>query len=115
MYRPSARQFTTQIRLKHRVDVTVNGAPKPIYEDANPALHLCEFKPFHGMEGIKAGQIGAIDGGTVTMWYTPGVKASDRIILDDDTDKVYEVIGAPEDVENRHMYLVFKVQRVVSA
>lgn len=111
MYRPSARQFTSQIRLKHRVDATVNGSPKPTYQDASPALHLCEFKPYHGAEAIQAGQLGILAGGTITMWYTPGVKATDRVVLDDDT---YDVISV-EDVENRHLYLVLKVRRVVSA
>ena len=114
MYKPSARQLTTQIRIKHRVDALVNGSPKPSYEDAAPALHFCEFKPFHGVEAVQAGQLGLTSGGTVTMWYTPGVKPSDRVLLDDDGDKTYEVISA-EDIENRHMYLVLKVQRVVRA
>lgn len=115
MYKPSARQFTTLIRLQHRVDATVNGAPRPTYQDASPALHFCEFKSFHGAEAVQAGQLGVITGGTITMWYTPGVKASDRILLDDDADQIYEVVAPPEDIENRHMWLVMKVKRAVTA
>jgi hypothetical protein len=108
------RQFTTLIRIRHRVDHAVNGAPDPTYEDANPALHSCDFKHFFGAEAIQAGQLGITEGGTVSMWYTPGIKASDRILLNNDENQIYEVIGV-ENIENRNMYLILKVKRVVSA
>ena len=114
MFKPSAQQFATVIRIQHRKPTVVNGAPRVSYEDADPALHMCEFKPFHGAEAIQAGQLGIIQGGTITMWYTPGVKTSDRILLNDDISQAYDVISA-EDVENRGMFLVLKVKRVVTA
>lgn len=114
MFKPSAQQFATVIRLQHRQQTVVNGAPRVSYEDADPALHMCEFKPFYGAEAIQAGQLGIIQGGTITMWYTPGVKTSDRILLNDDVSQAYDVISA-EDVENRGMFLVLKVKRVVTA
>jgi SPP1 family predicted phage head-tail adaptor len=114
MFKPGAQQFTTVIRLQHRKSVTVNGAPKPTYEDFTPATHFCEYKPFFGSEGIQAGMLGITAGGTITMWYTPGVRIGDRVLLDDDTDQAYEITSV-EDVENRHLYLVLKVKRAVSA
>lgn len=114
MFQPKATQFNTIIRLKHRIDATVNGAPDPTYQDATPAVHYCAFKPFFGAEAIHAGQLGITEGGTITMWYTDGVKPSDRILLNDAADLVYEVTSV-ENVENRGMYLVLKVKRVVSA
>ena len=115
MFQPKAQQFNTIIRLQHRVQTDVNGAPDLSYTDASPAVHYCEFKPFYGAEALQADQLGVIDGGSVTMWYTPSVKASDRIFLNDDSSRVYEVMGAPENIENRSMFLTFKVKRVVSA
>lgn len=114
MFQPKAQQFNTIIRLKHRTDATVNGAPDPTYHNATPELHYCEFKPFYGAEAIQAGQLGITEGGTITMWYTEGIKPSDRIWLGDDARLTYEVISA-ENVENRSMYTVLKVKRVVSA
>lgn len=114
MFKPSAQQFTTVIRLQHRTQTTVNGAPDISYPDANPAVHMCEFKPFYGAEALQAGQLGITAGGTITMWYTPGVKASDRILLNDDSAQAYEVTSA-ENIENRGRYLVLKVKRTVTA
>ncbi len=39
-----ASQFNTIIRLKHRIDHAINGAPDPTYQDATPAVHYCAFK-----------------------------------------------------------------------
>jgi len=114
MFKPSAQQFTTVIRLKHRVDATVNGTPALTYADADPAVHFCEFKPFYGAEALQAGQLGILSGGTLTMWFTPGAKPGDRILLNDDPTQAYEVTST-ENVENRSMYLVLKVKRAVNA
>lgn len=115
MFTPKAAQFNTAIRLQHRVSTIVNGAPDVTYVDASPAVHLCDFKPFYGTESLQAGQLGVEDGGTVTMWYVPGVKASDRILLNDDSSLAYEIFGSPENIDNRGIYLTFKVRRVVSS
>lgn len=112
MFQPKASHFNTIIRLKHRIDATVNGAPDPTYHDATPELHYCEFKPLFGAEAVQAGQHGITEGATITMWYTEGVKTSDRIWLNDDPNLVYDVTSA-ENVENRGMYLILKVKRVV--
>ena len=114
MFRPTAQQFTSVIRLQHRAQTAVNGAPDITYPDAAPAVHMCEFKPFYGAEALQAGQLGISQGGTITMWYTPGVKASDRILLNDDSAQAYEVTSA-ENIENRDMFLVLKVKRTVTA
>lgn len=114
MFKPSAQQFATVIRLQHRQQTVVNGAPRISYQDADPALHMCEFKPFYGAEAIQAGQLGITQGGTITMWYTPEVKTSDRILLNDDASQAYDVTSA-ENVENRGMFLILKVKRVVTA
>ena len=114
MFQPKALNFNTIIRLKHRIDHAVNGAPDPTYHDATPEIHFCEFKPLYGAEAIQAGQIGITQGATITMWYTEGVKTSDRIWLNDNPFLIYEVISV-ENVENRNMYLILKVKRVVRA
>lgn len=114
MFRPSAQQFTTIIRLQSRQTTNVNGALKAGYTDAVLPLHMCEYKPFYGTEAVQAGLAGITAGGTITMWYTPGVKIGDRILLNDDADEPYEVTSV-ENVENRGVYLILKVRRTVSA
>ena len=113
MYQPKVQQFNTVIRIKHRVITTVNGAPDSTYVDASPPIHLCEYKPYYGSEAIHAGQLGIVEGGTITMWYAPDVKRGDRVVLNDDASLIYEITSV-ENVENRSMYMILKVSRVVS-
>jgi SPP1 family predicted phage head-tail adaptor len=113
MFKPNVQAYTTPIRLQHRVDSKVNGAMKATYQDADPAVHFCQFKPFHGVEAVSAGQLGIIDGGTITLWYTPGVSVKDRVLLFSDPGLAYEITSV-EDIELRGITLVLKVKRLVT-
>ncbi len=114
MFQPNVRQFATVIRLQHRMAIDVNGQKAISYEDAEIPLHQCGFKPFFGQEAVQAGVQGITDGGTVTMWFDPLVTVRDRILLDDDPDKAYEIISV-ENIEHRNRFLVLKVKRMVNA
>jgi len=113
MYAPNL-EFNTPVRVLRRVETIINGAPKISW---TPVDHIafCSFKAFHGSESLRAGAVGVLDGGTVTMWYDPLITAKDRLKINDDTNLQYEIINAPENVEMRNEYLILKVQRVVSA
>lgn len=113
MYAPNL-EFNTPVRVLHRVETIVNGAPK-ISWTPEVQIAYCSFKAFHGSESLRAGTIGVLDGGTVTMWYDPLITAKDRLKINDDANLQYEIISAPENVEMRNEYLIVKVQRVVSA
>ncbi len=114
MFLPNVQQFATVIRLQHRVITDVYGQKAVSYTDASPAVHYCNFKPFFGSEALQAGVQGITDGGTVTMWYDQTLTVRDRILLDDDPQKAYEIISA-ENVEHRNRFLVLKVRRMVNA
>ena len=113
-FKPDVSQFSTAIRHQHRITTDVNGAVKASYVDADPAVYLCEYKPFYGSEAVRSGTVGIIDGGTITMWYAPGFKRTDRVLLNDDASLPYEIEGI-ENVGNRNRFLIMKVKRVVSA
>lgn len=115
MFRPSAQQFATVIRVKHRIETTVNGAPDISYQDANPALDFCNWKGKGGTENISSGTLVVEDTAEVTMWYRPDITKKSRLLLNDDPNKAYEVINEPENVEQRNMWLFLKVKRVVNA
>lgn len=113
MYKPKTSKFITPIRILRRTEALVNGAPDVSYPPETATDHLCRFKSFHGAETLYAGQLGFEDGGTVEMWYDPTVKLRDRVLLHADATQAYEIISPPENVEQRNMFLVFRVSRVV--
>ena len=69
------------------------------------------FRSFGGTERDVNGVLSVEDTAVVETWYRPDITSDCRIgVLG--TDKVYEILGEPEDIELRHQWLKFKVRRV---
>lgn len=111
MYKPDVQQFATPITVQARTITIVNGQKKTTYANRYANQRLCGYKPFYGSEAIQAGQLGVVEGGTITTWYDAGIEPTDRIILN---GNAYDIMTPPENIENRNMYLTFKIKRVVS-
>ncbi|APM39400.1 hypothetical protein [Clostridium kluyveri] len=111
MWRPSGiQQFSTAIGIKHRIETDVNGAIEVSYGD--PELGFCNWKGMGGTDNANAGVVTILDTATLTMWYDPGLSEKDVILLDNNTDKAYEVENV-EDIEQRRMYMQVRVKRTV--
>jgi len=115
MWRPNVQQFTTPIRVQRRIETTVNGAPKVSYVDADPALDFCNWKGKGGTESTQSGALVVEDTAEVVMWYRPDLSQKDRLLLNDNPELAYEIIGPPDNVEQRNMYMILKVRRMVNA
>lgn len=112
MFKPSSNTFTTPIRIQHRTETLINGAPKPSWADAaTDPVALCNWKGKGGTEALNAGILNVIDTAELTMWYRNDISETDRILKDDDATQAYEVMNI-ENVEERGMYLIVKVKRV---
>lgn len=114
MFKPNVQQFSTPIRVQHRVVVDVNGADEISYNSESD-INFCNWKGMGGTESIESGTLVVHDTAVLTMWYQPDIDQKDRILLNDDINIAYEVLNQPENVEMRNMYLILKVKRVVSA
>jgi head-tail adaptor len=113
MFKPNL-QFTTPIRVQHRVETDVNGAPAISYEDADPALDFCNWKGKGGTESVQSGALTVLDTAEITMWYRPDINERDQVLLNDNEALAYEVTNV-ENVEMRNIYLILKVKRAVNA
>lgn len=69
------------------------------------------FKTYGGTETTSNGILSVEDTANIETWYRPDIDSNCRVVLAD-TGAVYEIIGAPEDINQRHQWLVFKVRRV---
>ena len=114
MFKPKIQQFSTQVRIQHRVINNINGAPEISYQDAVPALDFCSWKGKGGREKIESGRLSVIDTAELTMWYRPDVSEKDRILLNGEESLAYEIVNI-ENIEMRGMYMIIKVRRVVNA
>ena len=60
---------------------------------------------------MKNDVITAIDTAVIDTWYRPDIKANCAVYICE-TGDIFEIIGRPEDIDFRHQYLKFKVQKV---
>ena len=114
MFKPNIQQFSTMIRIQHRVVDSINGAPDISYTDSTPALDFCNWKGKGGSESIESGRLSVIDTAVLTMWYRSDMSERDRILLFDEESLAYEIVNL-ENVEMRGQYMIVKVRRVVNA
>lgn len=105
-YRPS-EPFTTVISLYNPTYKTVKGVTVKEYQ-LEGTLN-CSFKTYGGTESVVNEQLTVVDTANVETWYRPDITSASQIRLG---AKVYEVMGEPEDIEQRHQFLKFKVRGV---
>ena len=89
---------------------TSKGVKKKVYPESGERINI-SFKTYGGTESESNGAYTVLDTANVETWYRPDVTSECAIKLLDD-GSVYEIIGRPEDVNRRHQWLRFKVQRV---
>jgi len=106
MYRPSGA-FTTRVILQNPTHTTVKGVQKKEYKDVGPLN--CLFKTYGGTESTSNDVLSVVETANIETWYRPDITSGSRIQYG---AKLYEVMGDPEDIEERHQYLKFKVRRV---
>ena len=106
-YRPK-EPYCTPLELFNPTYETVKGVPKKIYPERGEVI-FCSFKTYGGTETTVNDQLVVVDTANVETWYRPDITSSSRLKLGSD---VYEVMGKPEDIEQRHQFLKFKVRAV---
>lgn len=110
MYRPeSASQMTTEMRLQTPTSETVLGVTKKTYTDGD--VVMCNFKTYGGTESVSNDVVSVIDTAQITCWYRPDIKSDCRLKRLSD-GAVFEILGEPENLEQRNQILYFKIRRV---
>lgn len=113
MFRPvSANQMTTPMMLQIPTSETVLGVPQITYTDGD--LIMCNFKTFGGTESDSNGILSVIDTAQITCWYRPDIKSDCRLKRMSD-NAVFEILGEPENLEQRNQVLYFKIRRIKGA
>lgn len=100
--------YDTPVKLFNPTYETVRGVSKKIYEGEGEVI-FCKFKTYGGTETTVNGVLSVVDTANVETFYRPDITSASMIKLG---DKEYEVMGVPEDIEQRHIILKFKVRGV---
>lgn len=105
-YRPS-EPFSTVVELLNPTYRTVKGVR--VKDLVSAGFINCSFKTYGGTESTTNDVLSVIDTANIETWYRPDITSASQIKLG---TKTYEVIGEPEDIEQRHQFLKFKVRGV---
>ena len=111
MYKPTS-PFNVALILLIPTSERVSGVKVKSY----PTLSKGEvingsFKTFGGTETTENGVYSVVDTAVIETWYRPDIKADCRIV-NPETGVAYEILGTPEDIQQRHQWLKFKVKAV---
>lgn len=107
-YKPSA-PFTVPLYLLIPVSKTVKGSTKNTYPESGDLIY-CSFKTFGGTEVTTNGVLSVENTAIIETWYRPDIKANCRFKTVDGL--TYEVLGTPENINQRNQYLKFKIKAV---
>lgn len=105
-FRPK-EPFSTVATLENPTTTTIKGVLVKTYAQAGTIF--CSFKTYGGTESVTNNVLSVIDTANVETWFREDIKSDSRIIVG---SKTYEVIGEPEDIEQRHQFLKFRVRGV---
>lgn len=107
MYRP-ANPFTTPFEVLNPTTKKVNGRVVKEYPDVGFRINA-SFKTYGGTESIVNNLISVSDTGVIETWYRDDIKSDSKLknLLN---NKVYDVLGDPENIEMRNQFLKFKVE-----
>lgn len=111
MYKPSPFIVAFEI-LNPTESKKVNGKLVHIYPESGHIIYG-SFKSFGGTETIINDVLTLIDTANVETFYNPDITSLTRIKKLKD-GKIYEILGTPENIEERNMYLKFKVKYIGS-
>lgn len=92
----------------------VNKKTFPTVQEAlqnNNNLFFGSFKTYGGTERDVNGIYSIEDTANIETWFRPDIKSDCRIARAND-GAIFEIINEPEDINQRHQFLKFKVRRV---
>ena len=111
MYRPiEASQMTTAMQLQQPKTVTEYGVAKKVYTNVE-GIVFCNFKTFGGTERIVNDVLTVEDTAQIVCWYRPDIESDCRLVRLSD-NAVFEILGVPENIEQRNQFLKFKIRRI---
>lgn len=108
MYRPNS-PFTVPMFLLIPTTTKAKGSEKNVYPETGLRIN-CSFRTFGGTEKTVDDVISVENTAVIETWYRPDIKANCEL---EDVDGLrYEILGTPEDIEQRHQFLRFKIRAI---
>lgn len=100
--------YDTPVELLNPTYKKVKGVNTKVYPEKGELIY-CKLKTYGGTETTVNGVLTVVDTANIETWYRPDITSASQIRLG---AKTYEVIGEPENIEQRNQILKFKVRGV---
>jgi hypothetical protein len=107
-YRPSG-PFNVPMFLFIPMRMTAKGSSKKIYPESGELIFV-SFRTFGGTEKIVNDILTVENTAVVETWFRPDIKADCQ--LEDVNGLRYEILGTPENINQRNQYLKFKIRAI---
>ena len=108
-YKPNGyQQLSTPVKLYRTT--TERRLGQVVREREYVDIIFCNVKSYGGTNVVSGNEFRIDDTLDLVTWWRPDILANGAVEID---GKMYEIIGAPEDAEMRHVWVKFKVKRVM--
>lgn len=111
-FKPNA-PFDVAMKLLIPTSTVVKGVTKKVFPipDEVEEVMFGSFRTFGGTENFSNNVYTIFNTATIETWFNPDIKADCRIYICE-TGEVYEIISEPENIDMRHQFIQFKVEKV---
>lgn len=104
--------FAVPMKLLIPTSTVIKGVPKKVFPDPEDGeLFMGSFRTFGGTENLANDIYTVYNTATIDTWYRPDITTDCRICICE-TGEIFDVVSPPENIDMRHQYLQFKVQKV---
>lgn len=110
-YRP-AQPFSVPLLLLTPTITKSNGVRTKSVDVASGVLFYGSFKTYGGTDQTIDGVFSVVDTAEIETWFRPDITSKCIIALANNPGAQYEILGQPENINQRNQFLKFKVQRV---
>lgn len=107
-YKPSG-PFNVPMFLFVPTTTNAKGSSKNTYPDTGKLIY-CTFRTFGGTEKVVNDTLVIENTAIVETWFRPDIKADCQI--EDSNGFRYEILGTPENINQRNQYLKFKIRAI---
>lgn len=97
--------------IKKKIKGVLTTSYQNIEEVEEKNLVFCSFKTFGGTEQIINDIYTIIDTANIETFYKPEITKGSKIVLMESKEE-YEIIGSPENINQRNQFMKFKVKKI---
>lgn len=111
-FRPNM-PFDVAMKLLVPTTTMVKGVAKKVFPSPDDVSEIMfgSFKTYGGTENFSNDVYTIFNTAKIDTWYNPNIKADCQIYICE-TGETYNIINEPENVDMRHQFLQFKVEKV---